>query len=84
MWATLPLTELPTVGTHTFVQIFKMPECRTVQYWNKGTPVPYRNATVPDLDAGCQNTDARSIGLNANAQLWYRYSGILKNMNKGS
>jgi hypothetical protein len=37
--------------------IFK--KSRTVQYRNKGTPVWYRNATVPDWDAGCRNTDAQ-------------------------
>jgi hypothetical protein len=37
-----------------------MPECRTVRY---------RNATVPDWDAGYRNTDAGGIGLDADAQL---------------
>ncbi len=40
-----------------------MPECRTVRYRNNGNPVRYRNAMVPDWDAGCRNTDAGGIGL---------------------
>ncbi len=54
-----------TASTRTFVQ---MPECRTVRYRNKGTPVRCWNATVPDRDAGCRYTDASGIGLDADAQ----------------
>jgi hypothetical protein len=32
----------------TFMQFTKMPDCRTVQFWNKGTQVWYRNAAVPN------------------------------------
>jgi hypothetical protein len=32
-------------------------------------PVRYRKAPVPEWDAGCRNTDAGRIGLDANAQL---------------
>ncbi len=38
-----------TFSTRTFFV-----KCRTVRYRNKGTPVRYRNATVPDWDAGCR------------------------------
>ncbi len=41
-----------------------------VRYRNKGIPVRYRNATVPDWDAGCRNTDASGIGLEDDAQLY--------------
>jgi hypothetical protein len=50
-----------TFRTRTFVQFCQMPECRTVRYrnkgspvWyrNKGSPVRYQNARVPDWDAG--------------------------------
>ncbi len=43
-----------TFHTRTFVQFCQMPECRTIRYRNKGTPVRYRYATLPDgkLDAG--------------------------------
>jgi hypothetical protein len=45
------LTELPSLpGTHTFVQFCQMPECQTVRYRNKFTPVRYRNATVLFVD----------------------------------
>jgi hypothetical protein len=69
MWATLQ-PNWPTFCTCTFLQFCQLPECRTVRYWNKGTPVRYRNATVPDWDAGCRNTDVDGIGLDADAQLW--------------
>ena len=42
----------------------------SIRYWNNGSPVQYQNATVPDWDAGCQNTDASSICLDAYSQLW--------------
>jgi hypothetical protein len=61
-----------TFSTWTFVQFCQTPECQTVLlllHRNKGTPVRYRNATVPDWDAGCRNTDAGGIGLDADAQL---------------
>ncbi len=69
MWATLQ-HNWATFRTRTFVQFCQMPECRTVRYRNKGTPIQYRNATVPDWDAGCQNTVAGGIGLDADAQLY--------------
>ncbi len=53
MWATL-LPNWATFSTRTFAQFVK---CRNVRYRNKGTLVWYRNATVPDWDAGCRNTD---------------------------
>jgi hypothetical protein len=52
-----------TFSTCTLVQFCQIPECRTVRFRNKWTRVRYRNATVPDWDAGCWNTDA-------DAQLW--------------
>ncbi len=58
-----------TFSTHTFVQFCLMPKCRSVRYRNKGTPVRYRNAAVPDWDAGCRNTDAGGIGTDSDAQL---------------
>ena len=42
----------------------------SIRYWNNGSPVQYQNATVPDWDAVCQNTDASSICLDAYTQLW--------------
>ncbi len=42
----------------------------SIRYWNNGSPVRYQNATVPDRDAGCRNTDASSICLDAYFQLW--------------
>ncbi len=42
----------------------------SIRYQNKGTPGWYGNATVPNWDAGCWNTDAGGMGLNADAQLW--------------
>ncbi len=69
MWSTLQ-PNWATFSNRTFVQLCKMPECRTVWYRNKGTPVRYRKATVPDWDAGCQNTEASGISLHADAQLW--------------
>ncbi len=68
MWATLQ-PNWATFSARTFVQFCQMPECRTVWYRNKGTPVRYRNVAVPDWDAGCRNTDAGGIGLDADAQL---------------
>jgi hypothetical protein len=53
----------------TFLQFIEMPECRTARYRNKGIPVRYRNAAVPDWDARCQNIEAGGINLDANAQL---------------
>ncbi len=60
------LTELPSV----LLPLCSFVKCRTVRYRNKGTPVPYRNATVPDWDAGFRNTDAGGIGFDVDAQLW--------------
>ncbi len=42
----------------------------SIRYWNNGSPVQYHNATVLDWDAGCRNTNAGSIALNADSQLW--------------
>ncbi len=58
-----------TYSACTFVQFCQIPECRIVRYRNKGTPVQYRNATVPEWDAECRNADAGGIGLDADAQL---------------
>jgi hypothetical protein len=35
----------------------------------QGKPVSYRIDPVPELDAGCRNTDVGGIGLDADAQL---------------
>ncbi len=68
IWATLrPNWAINTAST--FTQFCHMPECRVVRYLKKGTPVRYRNATVPYWDAGCRNTDAGGFGLDADAQL---------------
>ncbi len=73
MWATLQ-PNWATFSTHSFVQFcWIIPERRTVLYRNKCTPVRYRNALVPDWDAGCRNTDAGGIGLDADAQLWWTH-----------
>ncbi len=65
MWSTLqPIWA--TISTITFMQFGQMAECRTVR--NKGTPSP-----VPDWDAGCRNTDAGGISLDADAQLWTQF-----------
>ncbi len=36
---------------------------------------PVRNAPGPDWDTGCRNADAGGIDLDADAQLWYIYTG---------
>jgi len=73
-WATIQPNWV-TFSTHSFAQFFQSPECWTVQYRNKGTPDQYRNATGPDWDVGCQNTNASGMfGLDANAQLWSNWT----------
>ncbi len=64
------LTEQPSVLV-PLCNFFKCQNAWLCRYCNKCTPVWYRNAMVPDWDAGCQNTDDGGIGLDADAQLWY-------------
>ncbi len=68
LWATLQPNGA-TFCTRTFVKFYQMPECRTIRYRNKCTPVRYRKATVPDWNAGCRNTDTGGIGFDTDAQL---------------
>jgi hypothetical protein len=81
-WATGPSTELRCTLLSYAVST-KQPSvpylCAIfVKCWNVGlsgtgkvcTQVRYQNATVPAWVAGCRNTDAGGIGLDAHAQLW--------------
>ncbi len=47
-----------------------MPLLGAIRYQIKGALPRYRNALVPDRDAGCRNADAGGTGLDADAQLF--------------
>ncbi len=66
MWVTTLQPNWATFSTRTFVQFCQRPECRTVRYRNKGTPVRYRIATVPD----CYITGLRCWMPEYRCQLW--------------